>query len=204
MLFLTALGHAQDDTTLAPKADTAAVPDVAPAPGSVLQDLFAPTTFSRTLSAAVVDQIRRFPEQWGHGWTHGFGTRAASEYGQVAMENLIESGVQVLHKEDPRYYRLGHGNFFARTFHVVENTLVVHNTSGGRTVSLATPAAAYGSWAVAMRWYPNDLHTVGSFFQYGSSNMGMKAAGNFIREFWPDVKGLFRHSPGMSPHTGSD
>jgi hypothetical protein len=195
VLFLAALGQAQDDTALAPKAETPAVPapapDPAPAPASVLHDLFAPTTFTQTLAAAISDQIRRFPEEWGHGATHGFGTRAASEYGQSAMENLIESGVQALHKEDPRYYRRGHGNFFARTAHVIANTVVVHSTAGRRTVSLALPAEAYGSWAVAARWYPAEYHTVGSFFHYGSSNAAMKAAGNFVREFWPDVKGWF-------------
>jgi hypothetical protein len=194
LIILTVLGHAQNEAAPAPKVDTlAAVPaEAPPGPASVWQDLFAPTVFSRTLTAALTDQIRRFPEQWGHGATHGFGARLASEYGQVAVGNLIESGVQAWHKEDPRYFRSGHGNFFRRTFHVIGNTLVVHSTNGGRTFSLAMPASAYGSWAIAARWYPSDLHGVASFFQYGSSNVGMKAAGNFFREFWPDVKGMFR------------
>jgi hypothetical protein len=207
LMILAALGHAQDESALTSKAVESPAPvpaEASPAPASVLQDLFAPTTFSRTLTAALTDQIRRFPEQWGHGMTHGFGARAASEYGQVAMENLIETGVQAWHKEDPRYFRRGHGNFFRRTYHVIENTVVVHSTEGGRTVSLAMPASAYGSWAIAARWYPSDLHGVGSFLQYGSSNVGMKAAGNFIREFWPDVKGIFRRSPETPLHTGSD
>jgi hypothetical protein len=207
LLILTAIGHAQDEAAPAPKIvdpSAAVAAEAPPPPASVLQDLFAPTTFSQTLTAAITDQIRRFPAQWGHGVTHGFGTRAASEYGQVAISNLIESGVQAWHKEDPRYFRRGHGNFFRRTFHVIENTLVVHSTDGGRTFSLATPASAYGSWAIAARWYPSDLRGVASFFQYGSANVGMKAAGNFFREFWPDVKGIFRRSPGTPLHTGSD
>jgi hypothetical protein len=190
------------EASLPAAADSTA--DVAPPPASPLHDLFARTTFTETLAAALSDQIRRFPEQWGHGVTHGFGTRVASEYGQVAMENLIESGVQALHKEDPRYFRRGEGNFLRRTWHVIENTLVVHSRDGGRTVSLALPASAYGSWAIAARWYPSDLHGVGSFFHYGSANMGMKAAGNFFREFWPDVKGVFRRAPAPPLHTGSD
>lgn len=197
VLVFAVLGRAQDDAALQPKPETLApspAPSpagVPPAPDSVLRDLFGPGTFEQTLAAAVSDQIRRFPEEWGHGVTHGFGARAASEYGQVAMGNLIESGVQALHKEDPRYFRRGHGNFFRRTFHVIANTLVVHSTDGGRTVSLALPASAYGSWAIAARWYPTDLHGVASLFQWGSANVGMKAAGNFVREFWPDLKGIF-------------
>jgi len=110
----------------------------------------------------------------------------------VATGNLIESSVQWLHKEDPRYFRSGQGNFFRRTGHVIGNTAVVHNTSGGRTVSLALPAFAYGSWAIATRWSPDSLRGPGSIFRWGSSNVGVKMAGNFIREFWPDVKSMFR------------
>jgi hypothetical protein len=170
----------------------------------VVQNLFSLSTFQRTLTSTLSDQIRHFPDQWGHGATHGLGKRAASEYGQVASENLIESEVQRLHKEDPRYFRRGQGNLFRRTWHVVENTVVVHSTDGGRTVSLALPAAAYGSWAIAMRWSPADLRTTGSFFHWGSSNVVMKMAGNFVREFWPDVKGALRRRPASPLHTGSD
>jgi len=191
---LSSFAHAQDDTPLQPKAEAfppAASAGAPPAPASPLRDLFAPGVFGQTLAAAATDQIRRFPIQWGHGVTHGFAIRAASEYGQVALGNLIESGIQTWHREDPRYFRRGGGNFFIRTFHVIANTMVVHSADGGRTVSLALPASAYGSWAIASRWYPADLRGVASFFQYGSLNVGMKAAGNFLCEFWPDAKAIF-------------
>jgi hypothetical protein len=176
--------------TLAP-ADVAAAP--APAPASVAKDLFSPGTFGETLAASVSDQLRHFPSQWGDGVTGGFQKRLASEYGQVVLGNLIQSAVQKLHNEDPRYFRRGHGNFFARTFYVIENTLVVHATDGTRTVSLSLPAEAYGSWGIASLWYPTEDRGIGSFFRYGSANIGVKVAGNFFHEFWPDVKSAFRH-----------
>jgi hypothetical protein len=171
-----------------------------------MNDLFGLRTLAQTAGATLSDQIRHFPGEWGHGATHGIGTRAASEYGQVAIGNLIESGVQKLHKEDPRYFRGGQGNFFSRTWHVIENTVVVHSTGGRRVVSLALPASAYGNWAIATRWSPDDLRGAGSIFLWGTSNVGMKMAGNFAREFWPDVKAAFKRRPPASPplHTGSD
>ncbi len=194
MCVLAAAAQAQDDTSPQPAPDSAppAAADAPPAPSSVLHDLFGFGVFGETFAAAVSDQVRRFPAEWGHGATHSFGARSASEYGQVAIGNLIESGVQAWHREDPRYFRSGAGNFFVRTLHVIENTLVVRSSDGGRTVSLALPASAYGSWAIAARWYPDYLRGAGSFFRYGSLNVGMKAAGNFFREFWPDVKSIFR------------
>jgi hypothetical protein len=196
LLILAGTCRAQDDgsqsqpDTLAP-ADRLAGP--VPAPASVLHDLFSPAALGQTLAASVEDQLRHFPSQWGEGLTGGYPKRAASEYGQVALGNLIQSGVQKLHKEDPRYFRRGEGNFFLRTFHIISNTLVVHATDGTRTVSLALPAEAYGSWAIASLWYPAAQHNAGAFFRYGSANVGVKMAGNFFREFWPDVKALFKH-----------
>ena len=191
-LLAAAVCRAQDGDppTAADVLASQPLPAAAPQPASVMRDLFGPGTLAQTLSASVFDQIRHFPTQWGRGKLGGFQKRAASEYGQVAIGNLIQSGVQKLHHEDPRYFRRGRGNFFARTYHVIGNTLVVHSTDGGRTVSLALPAYAYGNWAIAARWYPADVRGAGDFFRYGSSNVAMKAAGNFFREFWPDVKGV--------------
>jgi hypothetical protein len=182
----------------------AAPADPAAPPASVSRDLFGPGTWAQTLAASLSDQIRHFPSEWGHGVTRGYAKRAVSEYGQVAGANLIESGVQRLHKEDPRYFRRAQGGFFRRTLHVIGNTVVVHSTSGGRTVSLALPAEAYGSWAIASRWYPRGLRGPGSILHYGSANVGMKMAGNFVREFWPDVKAALRHRPAPPAHTGAD
>jgi hypothetical protein len=208
LFVFAALCPAQDAAAI--PADPVAIPaapapaDAAPAPASWLKNLLGVGVFTQTLAAALSDQIRHFPSAWGEGATHGFGKRAASEYGQVALGNLIESGVQSLHKEDPRYFRRGHGNVFARTFHVVANTIVVHSTEGGRTVSLALPASAYGSWAIATRWNPAALRDADSIFRWGSSNAGVKVAGNFFREFWPDVKRVFTRRPASPRHTGSD
>jgi hypothetical protein len=178
--------------------------DVPPPPASVYKDLFGIGTLAQTLGASLSDEVRHFPKEWGRRGTHGYGTRVASEYGQVAIGNLIESGVQRLHKEDPRYFRGGQGSFVHRTWHVIENTVVVHTTSGGRTVSLALPAAAYGSWAIATSWSPDNLRGPVSIVHWGSVNVGMKMAGNFVREFWPDVRAAFKRRPASLPHTGND
>ena len=150
-----------------------------------LQALFA------IAPAAVADQARRFPREWEQHWD-GFGKRAASEYGQFVIYAGIESAVQALHHEDPRYFRRGTGNFFQRTGHVIARTFVARKKGGGDTFALSLPAAAYGSWAIASRWNPRSLHGPLSVFEWGSSGVEMKASANFFREFWPDVKGFFR------------
>jgi hypothetical protein len=157
----------------------------------LLKKIFGLPAVFATAPAALADQFRKFPKEWGQNW-NGFGKRAASEYGQYVVYAGIESVVQALHKEDPRYFRSGQGNFFQRTGHVIARTFVARKQGGGNTFALSLPAAAYGSWAIASRWNPRSLRTPMSVFEWGSSGVEMKASANFFREFWPDVKSLFR------------
>jgi hypothetical protein len=157
----------------------------------LLKKIFGPSALVATAPAALSDQVRKFPKEWGHDW-NGFGKRAASEYGQYVLYAGIESVVQVIHKEDPRYFRLGEGNFFRRTAHVIVRTFVAKKDGGGDTFALSLPAASFGSWAIATRWNPRSLRNAASIFEWGSTGVETKASTNFFREFWPDVKGLFR------------
>lgn len=157
----------------------------------LLKKIFGPPALLSTAPAALADQIRTFPKEWGRNG-RGFGKRAASEYGQYVFYVGIEGAVQALHKEDPRYFRLGEGNFFRRTAHVIVRTFVARKQGGGDTIALSLPAASYGSWAIATRWNPRSLRTPMSIFEWGSTGVEMKASANFIREFWPDVKKFVR------------
>ena len=172
-------------------ADPAVWPDWKTREIVLLKKIFGPQAIFATAPAALADQVRRFPAEWEQNW-NGFGKRAASEYGQYVVYAGIESTVQAIHKEDPRYFRRGKGNFFQRTGHVIARTFVARKQGGGDTFALSLPAAAYGSWAIASRWNPRSLRTPMSIFEWGSSGVEMKASSNFFREFWPDVKSLFR------------
>jgi len=202
---------AAPDTTSAAPEGTAPTADVRPvakpiiapdeAPGDVswgtrqkvmLRKLVGPQAFYETVPGTLSDHARNFPEQWGRGGS-GFGKRLASQYGQFALSTVIESMVQSIHKEDPRYFRLGQGGAWRRTGHAIFTSFWVHKPGGGNTFAYSLPAAVYGSWAVATRWSPPDLQTPGKIILWGSVGMGVKVSANILREFWPDVKQrLFR------------
>jgi hypothetical protein len=206
---LGAAAHAQDETvteqpkTNQPKTDqptTAATP-VTPAvstPSSsafsgFFKDLISPRALLATAPGTLLDQIHEFPKEWGTGW-RGAEKRAASLYGQFVVGDFIERSVKAIDKEDTRYRRLGAGNFFNRTGHAVAFT-VVARTPDGFSPAYATLANDYGSWAIATLWSPHSLRNPASIFEWGTGNVGVRAGGNFLREFWPDVKSIFRKRP---------
>jgi hypothetical protein len=185
-------------STACAQSDTAADPDPAPDPVAstpvnkpILKRLFSLEAVGATLPGALVQQMHDWPSEWG-GRRLGFEKRVGSLYGQFVVGVLIENGVKAIDHEDTRYFRLGKGNFFKRTAHVVTGTLVARKPDGGRMFAWSVPANAYGSWAIATLWSPREFRTAGSIFEWGSAGMGVSAGTNLLREFWPDVKGIFR------------
>ena len=165
----------------------------APGKANFWKRMFTLEAFTATVPGAVVEQIHDWPNEWPEN-RFGLGKRVASLYGQFVVGAAIEDGVRSLDKEDTRYRRSGRGNFFVRTGHVVKETLVARQPGGRQTFAFSVAANAYGSWAIATLWSPAELRTPRSIFGCGSANMGSFAIGNFVREFWPDVKLVFHRT----------
>ena len=156
----------------------------------ILKRVFSMQALTATVPGAILQQVHDWPNEWGKKRL-GFEKRLGSLYGQFVVGVLIEDGVKAIHHEDTRYRRLGQGNFFKRTGHVITDTVTARKRDGSRTVALSMPANAYGSWAIATLWSPRELRTAGSIFEWGSAGVGTSAATNLAREFWPDLKGIF-------------
>lgn len=150
--------------------------------------LYSVRALTSTLPAALVEQVRNWPDEWGKD-RHGFEKRIASLYGQYVIGVGLEETVKAIHYEDTRYRRLGHGNFFRRTGHVITETVAARRQDGSRTFAWSLAANAYGSWAIATFWSPSEYRTAASIMEWGSSGMGSFAVSNLAREYWPEIKG---------------
>ncbi|HKE29987.1 MAG TPA: hypothetical protein VKB88_46905 [Bryobacteraceae bacterium] len=153
--------------------------------------LFSVEAVTSTLPAAALEQMHDWPGEWGeHG--SGFAKRVGSLYAQFVIGVAIEDSVKALDHEDTHFTRMGHGNFFRRTAHVVTSTVLAHKPDGSRMVAWSLPANAYGSWAIATLWSPREYRNAASIAEWGTAGMGATAGLNLFREFWPDLKSLFR------------
>ncbi len=183
------------DNPAAPAADPPAVDAKTPAPAQnkkpFLKRAFSVEAATATIPGAVVQQFHDWPEEWGKR-RDGFEKRVASLYGQFVIGVAIEDTVKAIHYEDTTYRRLGQGNFFRRTAHVITDTVTARREDGSRTVAYSMPANAYGSWAIATLWSPREFRNAGSIFEWGTAGMGVSAGANLAREFWPDIKSVFR------------
>ena len=191
---------------LACRAQEAPAPDVQPAPAepattpqpyhnqrrlaNSFKRLFSVEAVTSTLPGAALEQLRDRPFEWGkHG--SGFAKRVGSLYAQFVVGVAIEDGVKALDHEDTHFSRLGHGNFFRRTAHVITGTVVAHKPDGSRMPAWSIAASSYGSWAIAALWSPREYRNAESIAEWGTASIGVTAGLNLLREFWPDVKAIF-------------
>ncbi len=173
-----------------PADDTVTAAPSTPPPKPILKRLFSTAALTSTIPGAILQQVHDWPDEWGKKRL-GFEKRLGSLYGQFVAGVLIEDGVKAIHHEDTRYRRLGHGNFFKRTAHVITDTVTARKPDGSRTAALSMPANAYGSWALATLWSPREFRNAESIFEWGTAGVGVSAGTNLVREFWPDLKGIF-------------
>jgi hypothetical protein len=160
--------------------------------------LFTVQAATATIPGAILQQVHNWPDEWGRDRL-GFEKRVASLYGQFVIGCMIEDVVHAVHKEDTRYRRLGRGNFFKRTAHIVVDTVTARTPEDNRTFAYSLPANAYGSWAIATLWSPREYRNAASILEWGTAGMGVTAGTNFFREFWPDLKGFFHKSKPAQP-----
>ena len=127
------------------------------------------------------------PREWGQGGA-AYGKRVASAAGATAIRNVFAFALDSTLREDPRYRRSGHGNFFVRIGHAARETFVTR-TDGGRT-RFATWrfGSAVGAACLSNVWYPDRLNTFSSGMEQGAATIGLDLLGNVACEFWPDVK----------------
>jgi hypothetical protein len=127
------------------------------------------------------------PREWGQG-SAAYGKRVVSAAGATAIRNVFAFALDSTLREDPRYGRSGHGNFFARMGHAARETFVTR-TDGGRT-RFATWrfGSAVGAACLSNVWYPDRLNTFSSGMEQGAATIGLDLLGNVASEFWPDVK----------------
>ena len=182
--------NGQPDSSVAATADPATDTAAPSAFQGFARDLISPRALLATAPGAVIDQMNPFPKEWGEG-RRAFEKRVASLYGQFVIGDVLERSVRAIDHEKPRFERRGSGNFFTRMGHIIVDTVTSTTTSGARIPAYSTFANDYGSWAIATLWCPPSQRNARAIFGWGTANVGTRAAGHLITEFWPDVKGWF-------------
>jgi hypothetical protein len=133
-------------------------------------------------------------EGYGRYYYHAF---LDNSIGNFFTEAIVPS---VTH-EDPRYYTLGRGGLFKRTFYSVSRLLVTRTDAGNRTFNISEIVGNGAAAGVSNLYYPDQTRTWTKTGQKWLIQIGLDGGSNLVKEFWPDVSHALFHKKDCVPGT---
>jgi hypothetical protein len=116
----------------------------------------------------------------------------ASRYAEHLTKRTVQFGIGALRGEDPRFHRSGQEGFWARTGFVLSRTVLTDMDNGGTSIAAGRLTGTFVGNTLANYWTPNRPDPIAN----GLQNAGVSLAGDLgirmVREFWPDIKRVFR------------
>ncbi|HTW67230.1 MAG TPA: hypothetical protein VME17_21570 [Bryobacteraceae bacterium] len=143
-------------------------------------------------------QLTNSNPSFGQGWA-GYGRRVGVEYGDQAIGNMMTEGLfPIMLREDPRYFRRGHGPFWSRTWYAATRVFVTKNDNGSTGFNFAEIVGNATGTAISNAYTP-DQRNVGDNIETWWMQIGIDSASQVLKEFWPDIKHKLFHGPNPNP-----
>jgi hypothetical protein len=161
-----------------------------------LQRTYSPYTFVSAAAEATWAQIwAQWPEYGGgmEGWGKRFGATLADTESRRFIQTFLLS--TMLH-QDPRYFRSQKKGFFPRGWYAATRVLVTRNDDGDNTFNSSEFLGTLFTSSLQNAYYPPGERSFGNTMNRFAGALGSDATSNILREFWPDIRRIFRkHAP---------
>ena len=151
-------------------------------------------TFAMAAGFGGLGQLTNSNKSFGQG-AAGFGRYFGSSYGDFFIGNYMSEAVypSILH-QDPRYFRRGTGSGASRFGYALSRVLWTQRDSGGTQFNYSEWLGNSTAVAISNAYYP-DQRSAGSAVSKLVMQVGVDAAGNVLKEFWPDILRKFSKKP---------
>lgn len=116
---------------------------------------------------------------WAYTW-RGFVDKTDGNY-------LVLWALPTVLHEDERYYAMGHGGFWKRSFYAGTSVIITPNYQGHKTFNAAEMLGRAGAQAISTTYYPAGDDTTLDLAEKFGYSIGRDALTNVFREFWPDI-----------------
>ena len=157
------------------------------------KDAFDSSAFLSTILYAGMGHITHQYPSFGGGMA-GLGKRYALMFTDgVQGTYFTEAIVPALFHQDPRYFRKGSGNGVARASHAVTSLFTVRSEKGGLQLNTSEILGNAASSSLSNLYYPGAERSFHNTAMRISTSLVSDAMNNMVREFWPDIMGMWKH-----------
>lgn len=159
-----------------------------------LADGIDPFDFAASAVDAGLEQEQGEFPAYGSGWT-GYAKRFGAAYADDFDGELLSEAVfPSLLRQDPRYFRLGHGGLGQRLAYSLLSAVRCHGDNGNWQVNASGILGTYAAGAISNVYYPAADRGLGLTLQRGSIDIGETLLQSLASEFYPDIsQALFHH-----------
>lgn len=169
--------------------DAAALPRLTTAEKfkTVAQGCFDPVEVAFIGIQAGMGQADNTNPTYGQGFL-GYSKRFGTAYTDAIIGNFGTGAIfPALLRQDPRYYQMGKGNFFHRTWHAAVRVLVTRSDLSGRMQFNFSELFGNGMAAGLSNAYHPGPHTIAASAGVLGTQVILDGAGYELKEFWPDI-----------------
>jgi hypothetical protein len=168
----------------------------------VFHTVFDPVTFGTAL--VVAGYREALDDNIGFRWgPEGYFRRAGASYLDEFDGSIIGNAVlPSLLRQDPRYFRLGHGTVMHRILYsAATNVICKHDNTRKWEPNYSNILGNVAAGAISNLYYPSGTTGMGQTLTNGFVVTAEGALGSLFDEFWPDIS---RHVLHRDPTHGLD
>ncbi|HMF79288.1 MAG TPA: hypothetical protein VK604_26750 [Bryobacteraceae bacterium] len=154
------------------------------------QDAFDRGTVVLAAAFAGEGQLTNSNRDFGQG-AAGYGRYFGTAYADYVIGDFMTEGIYpTLFHQDPRYFRKGEGSGWSRLTYAVGQILLTHNDSGKVAFNYSEIIGNSTAVAISIAYYSNNRDASDAVIKL-TSQLGVDAASNLLKEFWPDLHRKF-------------
>lgn len=154
------------------------------------EDSFDRGTFVLAGLFAGEAQLTNANRSFGQG-AAGYGRYFGTSFADFAIGDYMTEAIypSLLH-QDPRYFRRGAGGGWSRFGYAVGQILWTHGDSGNSQFNYSELIGNSTAVAISNAYYSNNRTASNAVGKLGMQ-LGVDAAANVLKEFWPDLERKF-------------
>jgi len=153
----------------------------------VAGEIASPGALSRAAFTSAWMTSENWPKEWplsARGYSRRFGDTQAT----TAISSSIEAGLGSLWSEDPRYFRSGQHERWARVRHAVASVALARRRDGHPAPAWGRFAGNVAGNAIENAWLPPSAATHSRTMTRVATVFAGQLAANLWSEFWPDLR----------------
>src|SRR5215510_13985283 len=139
-------------------------------------------------SLAAIAQAKNDPKEWGQGWD-AYGKRFGANFADNSIGTFMTVAIfPSLFREDPRYYQMGKGGFWRRSYHAVNRLFVTRTDSGKERFNYSESIGNAAAAALSNIYHVPSDRTASRNATTFAFLIIYDGAANGLKEFWPDIR----------------